>query len=276
VSTRAGLESALACSLAIDRRVALRGAASRAKLPGGWVIRHPELAAVYHLNMVILTGTLRPGMTSVDLVTLAGGALAGLEHRFVRVEDAPGAERLAPDLERAGWVTERTQLMVLSDGLGSLDLDARARPVSEAELAAAQLVNFEQTNAGGGIPGLPQLLAAGQRALRAGTPSQGFGAGEEGGVQSTCTLFMDDDVDGVRVAMIDEVSTLPAYRERGLAKAAVTAATAAARDWGAELVMIPADAADWPQVIYSKLGYETVGHHLTFTLLPSPASPPAT
>ena len=95
--------------------------------------------------------------------------------------------------------------------------------------------------------------------MLAGTSSLVFGAGEDGDLQSMCELFLDPDVEGVRMAMVEQVATLPAYRERGLAKAVVGAAIAAARDWGAELIMVPADADDWPQIIYAGLGFETSG-----------------
>ncbi len=86
------------------------------------------------------------------------------------------------------------------------------------------------------------------------------------GLQSMCELYLDSDVDGVRMAMVETVGTLPAYRERGLAKAVVSAAIIAVRDWGAELITVPADADDWPQVIYAGLGFEPVGTQVQFTL----------
>ena len=37
-----------------------------------------------------------------------------------------------------------------------------------------------------------------------------------------CTLFLDADVSGRRVAMVEEVATLAAYRGRGLARSVGT------------------------------------------------------
>jgi GNAT superfamily N-acetyltransferase len=113
--------------------------------------------------------------------------------------------------------------------------------------------------------GLPALLTRAQALMRAGTTAWGFAAGYGGGLQSMCTLFLDPDLDGVRIAMVENVGTLPQYRERGLAKAAVSAAVAAAEDWGAELITVPADADDWPQLLYHRLGFEPVGTQLNFT-----------
>ena len=110
-----------------------------------------------------------------------------------------------------------------------------------------------------------QLVAA-QRAMRAGTTARAFAAGEDGGLQSMCTLFLDGDVAGARTAMVEEVGTLPSHRERGLAKAVVSAAIRSAGEWGADLVVVPADADDWPQLLYAKLGFEPIGIQCSFTL----------
>ncbi len=39
-----------------------------------------------------------------------------------------------------------------------------------------------------------------------------------------CELFLDDDVDGVPMAMVEQVATLRSHRERGLGKAVIVAA----------------------------------------------------
>ncbi len=75
------------------------------------------------------------------------------------------------------------------------------------------LVNYERFDFGlDASPGLPQRLVDAQSATRVGTTAGGFGAGEDGGLQSMCTLFLDPDVAGARIAMVEEVGTLEAYR----------------------------------------------------------------
>ena len=51
------------------------------------------------------------------------------------------------------------------------------------------------------------------------------------------------------------------------------AAIAAAQERGDELIMIMADADDWPQRLYERLGFETVDEYRSFTLKPG-ARPP--
>jgi GNAT superfamily N-acetyltransferase len=145
--------------------------------------------------------------------------------------------------------------------------DPRAREVTEAELDALTLANFEHYGYGRrAVPGIVLELVAAQRAMRAGTETRRFGAGEGGGLQSMCTLYVEPDSSDVRLAMVEQVGTLPDHRERGLAKAVVSAAVAAAGEWEADLITVPADANDWPQLMYSRLGFAPVGVESTFTL----------
>jgi GNAT superfamily N-acetyltransferase len=113
---------------------------------------------------------------------------------------------------------------------------------------------------------LRERLADTQAVLRAGTPWCAFGAeAPAGGLPvSTATLYLDPDVGGRRVAFVDQVATLRAERERGLARAVTVAALAAAREWNAGLIALFADADDWPQLFYASLGFEPVGRQTVF------------
>ncbi|MBN9624301.1 MAG: hypothetical protein J0H06_15375, partial [Actinobacteria bacterium] len=71
---------------------------------------------------------------------------------------------------------------------------------------------------------------------------------------SCCCLLSDG-----RIGQVEEVATRLDSRERGYAKAIVLAAVAAAQADGNALVFLTAEAADWPQLMYANLGFETVG-----------------
>jgi GNAT superfamily N-acetyltransferase len=156
--------------------------------------------------------------------------------------------------------------MIFRGDPGQALRDPRAREISDAEMRELMLANFKQYDYGQDTsPELPQRLVDAHFAVRSGTPALGFGAGEDGGLQSMCTLFLDPDVDGTRVAMVEQVGTFPPYRGRGLAKAVVSAAVRAGGEWGADLITVPADADDWPQLIYANLGFDPVGVQAQFT-----------
>jgi GNAT superfamily N-acetyltransferase len=255
----------LALALALDRRVAIGGATETIAIPEGCVVLTPELPVVRHLNEVVLDAPLDDSLDAAAIVALADRWLDGLPHRFVRVDDEAGARRLEADLVRGGWQRSRTVMMARGPGPPP-PAEARARQITRAEHEALILANFSANDYGVDASlELPRLLVDAELRMLAGTPSLAFGAGEDGALQSMCELYLDSDVEGVRMAMVETVGTLPAYREQGLAKAVVSAAIIAARDWGAELITVPADADDWPQIIYAGLGFDTVGTQVGFT-----------
>lgn len=260
-------------ALELDRRVALRAARESIAIPEGWVVLHPGLPDVHWLNMLILVPPVPASLDAGRLTALGDRWLGHLGDRLVRVQDGDAGAALAPPLLDAGWERRRTVFMVFREDRQALVGDPRARRISETELQAVSLAANEETSFGvHAAPGLARRLSQAQAAARAGTTAWCFGAGADGGLQSTCTLFLDPDVSGVRVAMVEEVGTLAAYREQGLAKAVVCAAVRAAREWGAQLITVPADADDWPQLLYAKLGFEPVGVEVAFTLR-TPAPP---
>ena len=67
------------------------------------------------------------------------------------------------------------------------------------------------------------------------------------------------------MATVEEVGTLIAHRGRGLARAVVLAAVAYAARWGADLIVVAADADDWPQLMYARLGFAAIGRQVTLT-----------
>jgi Acetyltransferase (GNAT) family len=261
------VSSELEAALRLDRDVRLRGAQETVQIPEGFVITHPGLPNVHHLNAVLLRAPLAERLDAPAIVALAERRLGQLGHRYVVFDDGEAGERLAPPLLARGWERRRTVFMTFRGDHAGGDRDPRVRDLTEPEIQALQLAHYEQEDYGPNAgPGLPAQLGEAQSALRAGTPALCFGAGEDGGLQSMCTLFLDPDSDGRRVAMVEEVATLTSHRERGLAKAVVSAALVAADQWEADLITIPADADDWPQIMYARLGFEAVGTQISFTL----------
>jgi predicted N-acetyltransferase YhbS len=66
------------------------------------------------------------------------------------------------------------------------------------------------------------------------------------------------------------VNTLEEHRGRGVGRAVVLAAAAAARASGADLVFLDADADDWPRLLYGRLGFDPVGEAWEFIRRPGP------
>src|SRR5580698_6676617 len=196
---------ALACALELDRRVAVRGSRAATEIAEGWVLRSGDLPNVYSLNMLILTEPLADHFDARALVGLADRWLGDLKHRFLRLDDQAVAERVWPELERRGWRRGRTVFMALCTDPRDAIRDARAREISDAQLDVVTQANFKQYDYGPETSAaLVRQLVAAQRAMRAGTTARAFAAGEDGGLQSMCTLFLDGDVTGTPTAMIEE------------------------------------------------------------------------
>jgi GNAT superfamily N-acetyltransferase len=262
---RCPVEDRLAAALAIDRDVRLRAASEVHPIPEGFVIRDPGLARVHYLNALLLSMPLSPKLNAQAIADLADRWLGDLDHRHVTIDDAPAADRLVPALADRGFERARTLFMAFAGNPADALPDARVREISDAELRALQLASYEREHRSPRAVGLATQLADAQVAARAGTWARGFAAGEGGGLQSNCTLFLDPDGPGGRVAMVEEVGTLSEYRERGLATAVVSAAIRAAGEWGADVIVVPADADDWPQLLYAKLGFVPIGKQVSLT-----------
>jgi GNAT superfamily N-acetyltransferase len=95
-------------------------------------------------------------------------------------------------------------------------------------------------------------------------PTRYFVAADDGVDASACTLYSVGSV-----AQIEEVATLLAHRNRGLARAVVLAALESAVTGGAELVFLAADDLDWPKELYGRLGFDRLGTVEAFTRRPS-------
>ena len=262
----------LATALAADRAVRRRAALEAIDLPGAVVVRHPELYDVHYLNAVLVdAGAPQPDGPAV--AALADRHLSDLAHRHVVFDDAAAGERAAAQLEDDGWERGRLVLMVFAGDPTAVTPDPRAGLIPEAEMEALQVAAVRdqapEVQAGGGL--VTRLVAA-QRRLRATTCARCLGAGEPGAeLGSMGTLLLDPDVAGRRVALLTEVGTRPDHRKRGLARAVVQAAVVEAALWGADRIVVGADADDWPQLLYARLGFAAVGRQVTLTRrLPAP------
>jgi GNAT superfamily N-acetyltransferase len=250
---------------ALNRALVWRAcpADSRTELSGGWSTRLTRAPLVHHVNAVRLARC----PSADELEQLAGRMQEGLPFRHVVIEDAGPAERLAQDLEGRGWSRKRVVLMALEEEVALRDDDPRAREIDEAAMVALELAVFAEDNLGPGAhPDLPVQMSVAGAAMRAATDCRRFAAGDgvDGEPVSMATLYLDPDVNGERVALVESVATLRRWREQGLGHAVVGAALRAARDWGAALVAIATDADDWPQVWYAGLGFEPVRHHVGY------------
>jgi ribosomal protein S18 acetylase RimI-like enzyme len=183
---------------------------------------------------------------------------AGLSHRKVLVPDERGGERLSSGFAELSWRRARHVVMAHRGP----PPDAPAHPVREVESAALRTARtraFEQdlgSGAAAQVAASLDLIASVVRSAR------GFAVEADGEIASWCILY-----DESGIGQIDDVVTAGAYRRRGYARAAVSAATRASLDSGNEITFLVADDEDWPKDLYARLGYEPIGRRFEFTRL---------
>jgi ribosomal protein S18 acetylase RimI-like enzyme len=209
----------------------------------------PDLWDANHLRV-----ERRGRLDAEGLARAAGDVLgaAGGRHRAVVVPSEAEARRLAPGFADLGWDRDRLVLMALRGTPRERPGAPEARELPAEALASLrrEMVLLEPW----GSAGVAAQLEDHQQRIRAVLSSRCFGAPGNGRPAASCELLAGDSV-----AEVCDVGTHPSHRGRGLARAVVTAAARAARGDGVELVVVTADADDWPRQLYARLGFEPVG-----------------
>jgi GNAT superfamily N-acetyltransferase len=227
----------------------------------GWgrLIYNPELAAMWSSNYLEVRSTELDADALVALAEELQGS-RGIEHRDVVPVDPRYGEQLVPGFEALdGWEIMRSLYMVLRrapdrDGSPAVEVprgevEAVRRAVSEADPDyTPEAVDQSEIR-----DARFDLVANGRW----------FAAPARGEPCSCCVLYERDGV-----GQVETVLTTPEARNRGLARAVVTAAANASRKAGHELTFIVADADDWPWKLYERLGFDRVGVYCSFLLKP--------
>lgn len=222
---------------------------------------------VWVLNTLVVEGTkeVDPGELAAEAELLHTDA--GHAHRRAVVLDDAVGTRLEPFFRRIGWEIERDVWMAYR-GRGEREVDSA--PVEET--TREELLPFREAIArtepwAEDDEVVREVLAAGELWQRTGV-ARYFAVRVDGVPVAGAELYSDG-----RIAQIEDVATLPAYRGRGYASAAVQRAVEEALAAGHELVFIVADDGDWPKKLYARLGFEEIGHTWNFLRKPAQASP---
>ena len=230
----------------------------------GVALLTPSLPLVWQLNAVRVED---PAAGPRKLIAEADRVLADCGHRKLVVHDEELGCRLRPSLEAEGWNAYRLMVMVRRRPPDRAP-PARAGGEVDRDAGAAALDAFRREQPFGWQDEAVRQLAAMDDRL--GSLAQGrYFAAPPTDPASACRLYSDGGL-----AQIDEVGTLEARRGRGHARAAVLAAAEAAAAAGSDPVFLLTDAADWPQELYRRLGFDEIGGVYEFLKLPLGASQP--
>ncbi|HKZ13490.1 MAG TPA: GNAT family N-acetyltransferase [Solirubrobacterales bacterium] len=234
----------------------------------------PSAPLIWDANWV---GIEEVGLSVDQVAAIADETLGGegFGHRTICLLDQADGRRMGEEVEAEAarwprWEVERTRYMVWRGG-------QVAPPPRRSHFSPDTGDNCERTwreVALAGIEGLRRRLIA-EETVPTGVPEpqatvdqlfeidrrygaaggdRWFTAPAAGEPLSCCRLLSDG-----RIGQVEDVGTREGARERGYAKAIVLAAVAAAQADGNAPIFLTAEAADWPQLMYAKLGFETVG-----------------
>jgi len=228
------------------------------KTPHGTALLTPSLPLVWQVNAIRVE---HPQASVAELVAEADDVQADFGHRKLVMHDEQMGKRLAPEFAKAGWNVFRVLIMLRWRPADSAEQRAAAAEVSRDEGAAALAAFRREQPFGWQDEAVRQLAEMDDRYTRA-LAARDFASPPEDPA-CACRLYTYDGL-----GQVDEVGTLEARRGRGHARAAVAAAADAATADGCEQVFMVTDAADWPQQLYRRLGFDEIGATYEFLKLP--------
>ena len=199
----------------------------------------------------LLVETVPPGTTAEELA--ADARACGRPMIFFR--DERGAEPLLPGFRALGWRLDRHVFMVQR---GRVTRDAPVGLVQELDAEALRparrrlIEDFPWAR-----PEVLEQLHEAKRLIAARVDTRFLGIVVDGEVVAYADLYVEPPN-----AQIEDVGTLEEHRGRGYASAVVLHAVELARRAGANFVFLVADAQDWPQHLYRRLGFEPIGHYV--------------
>lgn len=189
---------------------------------------------------------------------------AGIPYRRLFVEE-PAATRLARGLRALGYEPARHRYMAVPSGAAAPPEPAVPVRIGGVDVALPGMERYLLTDPGASYGRddvtRAHLLEHSRRFGRS-VHERAFVVEHDGAPVAWALLWTRDGV-----AQIDEVACLAEHRRHGYGRAVVAAAMRTALAEAPELLFLVADADDWPQHLYERLGFEPIGdvgiHHRT-------------
>ena len=251
--------------------------ADQARLRAGQVVQGPpglrgtfdsDWPASHMSNRVLVDAALPLDVDAAAVLAFVDEVFAGrcLDHRKVDVLDDIVGQRLAPGLADAGYEASPVLVMVAGPTAVRTPGVVVVETVDEGAVASLVEKGWWLEAPDFSAETVRQLVGRRAAAERAGTLTRlAVRDPATGALVAKTDLLLRG-----QLAEVDDVLTLPDHRGRGYASALVLDAVDRARSAGVELIYLQAAEDDWPQHLYTRLGFETFGriHEHSLTDLP--------
>jgi len=218
----------------------------------GTAVYEDQVPKSYDSNY-LLVETIPPGTAAEALV----GDASAHGRPMIFVRDAEAAAALVPAFQALRWRVDRQVLMVQRGPV------TRSAPLELVRELDADALRSARRRLIAGYPwATPELmdqLHERKHLLADRVETHFYGVVIDGEVVSYADLYLEPPL-----AQVEDVGTLEEHRGKGYASAVVLHAADEARRAGADLVFLVADAEDWPQQLYRRLGFEPIGHYVKF------------
>jgi len=201
----------------------------------------------------LLVETVPAGTTAEELA--ADARAHGRPMVFFR--DEQSAEPLVAGFQAVGWRLDRHVFMAQR---GPVTREAPLELVRELDADALRPARRRMIeHFPWATPEVLEELHAAKHLIAARVDTRFLGIVVDGEVVAYADLYIEPPN-----AQIEDVGTLEEHRGRGYASAVVLHAAEEARRAGADFVFLVADARDWPQHLYRRLGFEPIGRYVKF------------
>ena len=241
-------ETDRARALAFLHETDVRAADRTEPFPGGVALLTDGFPGVWDANSVRLQGPWTG--TAEELHAALSKALAGrgLAHQMVATHDEEDARRLSPGLQTLGYEAETHTVMAL----GHEPNRTASAPVEDVHI---RVVSPIRATAGSDQP--PEDDAVVDQILRWGVQvherlGDRWLAAFDDGVPAACARVISDG----SVGQVEDVTTLPSRRNRGLASSVVLGGIDRLHAEGVALVLIVVDRDSGPLTLYRDLGFD--------------------
>jgi GNAT superfamily N-acetyltransferase len=229
----------------------MRGSASEVvPVTGGFAVLSHQFPNSYEHNCLVVDAPLDPALLMGEADRVLGGA--GLHHRAIELEMEGLEPAWLAEFQACGYDVHPTLTMVLRR-LARRSASAPVERVSYEELKPVVEAGSRRALPDATELSIRQLVERRTATKRACAVTHHAVRGPDGFV-ARCDLYRV-----APIAQVESVETEPEWRSRGYATAVVLDAVELAQKSGCDLIFLIADADDWPQQLYRRLGFERVG-----------------